>query len=142
MHFCDSVKKNAHKLIARAVDKQEIVKVLCKKIKKRVIQIRSMENKKVTSNLKVKEYTCYMIKTLEEVVRKGKEIVVSNKNEVFETICLGAECDDIMIRNQSQQLFTYILKLILSNSIPLREELEILLVKVVLKPALLLVRKD
>jgi hypothetical protein len=46
-----------------------------------------------------------------------------------------------MIRNQAQQLFTSLLCLILDNKLPLREELEILLVKVVLKPAINLAKK-
>ena len=38
-------------------------------------------------------------------------------------------------------MFTFVLTVILEQNLPLREELEILLVKVVLKPALTLAKK-
>jgi hypothetical protein len=60
---------------------------------------------------------------------------------LIEIICVSSEFDDIMIRNQSQQLFSFLLTAILDNKMPLREELEVLLVKVVLKPALTLAKK-
>jgi len=41
-----------------------------------------------------------------------------------------------MIRNQAQQAFTLVLKVILENNISMREELELLLVKVALKPCI------
>ena len=63
---------------------------------------------------------------------------MASKDSLFETLCLGAEQEDIMIRNQTQQLFSYLLSMILECKLPMREELEILLVKIVMKPALLL----
>ncbi len=66
---------------------------------------------------------------------------MDTKNKLFEVVCTAAEFDDIMIRNQAQQLFTFMLQHILDRNLPLREELEILLVKIVLKPALTLAKK-
>jgi hypothetical protein len=104
-----------------------------------------MEAKKGTaSTLKVKEYICFLIKTIEDSIKKVpleelSSFLLSIKSDIFELICTGAELEDIMVRNQSQQLFTYLLTQILNQNMPLREELEYLYVKIVLKPALTLV---
>ena len=106
-----------------------------------------MENKKATSNLKLKDYLCFLIKTLEDAIRKVptaemlKTLILNLKNDLFEVICTGAECEDILVRNQTQILFTYVLQQILSENIPLREELEILIVKVALKPTVTLAQQ-
>ena len=68
-------------------------------------------------------------------------LILTLKNDLFEVICTGAECEDVLVRNQTQILFTYVLQQILSGDIPLREELEILLVKVVLKPTVTLAQQ-
>ena len=39
-----------------------------------------------------------------------------------------------MVRNQAQQLFTYLLPKILDLNLPMREEIEVMYVKIVLKP--------
>jgi hypothetical protein len=68
-------------------------------------------------------------------------VLTTLKNELFELICTGAELEDIMVRNQCQQLFTHVLTTILDQNLSLREELEVLLVKVVLKPAVSLAKR-
>ena len=63
-----------------------------------------MENKKATSNLKLKDYLCFLIKTLEDAIRKIpaeklKTLVLTLKNDLFDVISTGAECEDILVRN-------------------------------------------
>lgn len=117
---------------------------LFEKIKK---TITACGDKKNQTNLKLKEYLCFLIKSLEDCLKKISSvqelssIIIELKSNLSEIICLGAENEDIMIRNQAQQLFTPILNFILDHHLPLREELEALLVKVVLKPALQLAKK-
>ncbi len=50
--------------------KKEVLSVLIAKIMKKMKVLTSSENKKPTSNLKLKEYICFMIKGLEEGVRR------------------------------------------------------------------------
>jgi len=64
----------------------------------------ALENKKATSNLKLKDYICFLIKSLEDALRKIpdqelRKMIVSLKNEIFEAICLAAESDEILVRN-------------------------------------------
>ena len=129
--------------------KDQIIRRLMKKGMKNIQLLKSLsaENKKGQSNLKLKEYICYLIKTLEDCLKKLEleteltEMISTLRVPLIEIICVSSEFDDIMIRNQSQQLFSFLLTAILDNKIPLREELEVLLVKVVLKPALTLAKK-
>ena len=88
-----------------------------------------------------------MIKTLEDCFKKVDDdtelstILMAIKNTMIEVVCTGGELDDIMIRNQSQQLFTLLLKAILDLQLPLREELELMLTKLVLKPVITQTKK-
>lgn len=95
---------------------------------------------------RLKEYLCFLLKTLEDSLKKLPlpsltNIILSLKAPLCEVICTSAENEDLTIRAQSQQLFTFLLHTILSEGLPLREELEICLVKVVLKPAVNLMKK-
>ena len=75
---------------------------LFSKIKKTIV---ACGDKKNHTNLKLKEYLCFLIKTLEDCLKKVttieelKSIIITLKSSLFEIICLGAENDDIMIRN-------------------------------------------
>lgn len=56
--------------------------------------------------LKVKEYLCLLIKSIEDCFKKltkeeVKDLIMASKDSLFETLCLGAEQEDIMIRNQT-----------------------------------------
>jgi hypothetical protein len=148
--FGEGAKRNAGEAISIGVKREGVVelmvKVMCAKIRKQLKNLSTMENKKATSNLKLKDYLCFLIKTLEDAIRKVPAekltpLILTLKHDLFEVICTGAECEDVLVRNQTQILFTYVLQQILSGNIPLREELEILLVKVVLKPTVTLAQQ-
>lgn len=85
--------------------KKEALVLLCGKIMKRVRALTSGEagaNKKPTSNLKMKEYICFMIKAVEEGMRRTGDVgalIMDMKDKLFEVVCTAAECEDIMIRN-------------------------------------------
>jgi hypothetical protein len=69
------------------------------------------------------------------------ELVMTLKKDIIEVLCLTAECEEVLIRNQAQILFTYLLHKILQHQLPMREELEILIVKIALKPAINLAKR-
>jgi hypothetical protein len=87
-----------------------------------------------------------LLKVLEDSLKKLsldnlEETIITYKKELFEIVCRSAEQEDITIRAQAQQLLSFMLIFILDRELPLREELEILLVKVVLKPAVSLMKR-
>ncbi len=72
-------------------------------------------NEKKISN-KILDYAIFMIKTLEDSLKKIsrnpaelKQVILKFRTAFVEVTCLGGESEDIMIRNQTQQLFTYLL---------------------------------
>ena len=109
MQFSDAVKKNLHKLLSHFMQgenfesvKDQVFDRLFTKIKKYMVRNNTL------SNSKVKEYTCFLIKTLEDCLKKCSQqeylsnlITFSKKDLLIETICMGAECEDIMVRNQA-----------------------------------------
>ena len=107
--FGENAKRNASKVVTLACLRdgfvQDLVKILCAKIRKQLKILSGMENKKATSNLKLKDYICFMIKTLEDAVRRVspdgglKDLVLSLKNDLFDVICTGAESEDVLVRN-------------------------------------------
>lgn len=98
-------------------------------------------------NRRVIEYIIFMIKTIEDCLRKIKDdtelcsLILILKNVIIEVICVGGENDEIMIRNQSQQLFSLLLKIILDLKLAMREELELMFTKLVLKPIITQTKK-
>eukprot|EP00347_Sterkiella_histriomuscorum_P023819 403333278 len=148
--FADNTKKNLHKVLYHFMGEDEEHQVKVKifefffvKIKKTIIKI---QNKHLFEN-KLREFTCFSIKTLEDCFKKIgtqdelRNLILTLKHNLVETLCIAAEYDDIIIRNQSQQAFTMLLKIIIECQIDLREELEVLLAKIALKPALKLLKK-
>ena len=63
----------------------------------------AIEAKKSTaSTLKIKEYICFLIKSIDDSIKlaHSDSVLVALKKELFELICTGAELEDIMVRNQ------------------------------------------
>jgi len=63
-----------------------------------------LENKKATSNLKLKDYICFLIKSLEDVLKnlakeKLQDLILTMKNDLFEVICTAAETEEVLVRN-------------------------------------------
>ncbi|CDW90832.1 sec7 domain containing protein [Stylonychia lemnae] len=151
MQFADVTKKNLHKVLYHFMAEDEEHQVKYKvmnyyfaKIKKTLTKI---QQKPISGGNKLREYACFSIKTLEDCLNRIStqeeltNIIVTLKDKIIETLCICGEFDDIMIRNQAQQAFTLVLKVIVENKIPLREELELLLIKVALKPCIQLAKK-
>ena len=62
----------------------------------------AIEAKKGTaSTLKIKEYICFLIKSIDDSIKlaQNENLLVALKKELFELICSGAELEDIMVRN-------------------------------------------
>ncbi len=106
--FSDSTKKSLHKLLYHLMGEDEEHQVKTKifsyifaKIKK---TLPLMSEKKNQSNLKIKEYLCFLIKTLEDCFKKIPSpqllqlIIIQLKKPLIEITCMCAEYDDIMIR--------------------------------------------
>ena len=96
--------------------RQPLLKIVISKVMKQIrVLIPVIEAKKGTaSTLKIKEYICFLIKTIEDSIKKVPQeefgdFLLPLKSEIFELICTGAEIEDIMVRNQSQQLFSFFL---------------------------------
>lgn len=70
MQFSDAVKKNLHKLLSHFMQnnfdsvKDQVFDCLFTKIKKYMVKNNNL------STSKVKEYTCFLIKTLEDCLKK------------------------------------------------------------------------
>lgn len=75
------------------------------KVMKNMKVVQKEETKKGENNIKVKEYLCLLIKSLEDSFKKVAtprelgEIILEMRGAIIETICTTSECDDIMIRN-------------------------------------------
>jgi hypothetical protein len=61
--------------------------------------------------------------------------------QLIQFVCQASENQSIIIRNQAQQLFALLLKKVLQLRLPLREEIEVMFIKVALKPLLDLEQK-
>jgi hypothetical protein len=125
--FGEASKRNAGRLIelaaitradGGAILMRQLVTILCAKIRKHLKVLQSMENKKTTRNLKLKDYICFLIKSLEDAIRKlsipnMRELILALKKDIIEVICTTAECEDVLVRNQAQILFTFVLQKIM-----------------------------
>lgn len=103
--------------------KFEMMKIVIAKAMKGIrVLVAALEAKKGTaSTLKVKEYICFLIKSIDDAIKlvPSEQVLLALKQELFELVCTGAELEDIMVRNQCQQLFTYVLTQILDNKLAL-----------------------
>jgi len=63
------------------------------------------------------------------------------KDLLIELVCLAGESKEIIIRCQAQALFTFFLRKILTLKLPYREEVEVMYIKLVLKPLEVLGRR-
>jgi hypothetical protein len=148
--FGDLCKKNFHKLLYHLMREDEehqvkfkVFSLMFSKLQKSLGKLDRKSNPNYNKTL---EYVCFTIKTIEDCLKRTSRsqivaLVQSCKAQLIEVICLGSENEEIMVRNQAQQLFTYLTSLIFDNAIPMREELELMMVKVVFKPALQLAKK-
>lgn len=114
--FGEAAKRNAGRVIElAAITRAEvgaelmrkIITLICAKIRKQLKILQSMDNKKTTSNLKLKDYLCFLIKSLEDAIRKLSipnmiELILSLKKDIIEVICTTAESEDVLVRNQAQ----------------------------------------
>ena len=63
-----------------------------------------------------------------------KWLILAHKEMIVEIVCKAGESQDLVVRNQGQQLFAFLMPRILELDLPMREELEVMYVKIVLKP--------
>lgn len=63
-----------------------------------------------------------------------KCLILEHKDLLMEMICLSGESTLIMIRSQAQSFFRFILAKVFELDLEVREELEIMFSKLVLKP--------
>jgi len=63
-----------------------------------------------------------------------KSLILEHRDLLMEMICLGGESQLIVIRSQAQSFFRFVLSKVFELNLELREELEIMFSKLVLKP--------
>ena len=63
-----------------------------------------------------------------------QSFMLEEKEILFQVLCRAGEFNDIVVRNMAQLLFAQVLQKVLEYSIPYREEIEVLYVKLLLKP--------
>jgi len=63
-----------------------------------------------------------------------RKFIIEEKEILFQVMCRAGEFSNIVVRNQAQLLFCQVLTKVLEFSIPFREEIEVLYVKLLLKP--------
>lgn len=106
----DLTKRNFHKLLHFVTDlteneplKEKMLSKLFTQVKKAYAKL----NKNDSHNMRVIEYVIFMIKTIEDCIKKVENdeelcrFIQNLKNLVIEVICVGGESEEIMIRNQS-----------------------------------------
>jgi hypothetical protein len=78
-HFGEAAKRNASRIIEIAASNgsqgapqviQQIMLLLCSKIKKQFKKLQSIDVKKGANNIRLKDYQCFLIKILEDAIRK------------------------------------------------------------------------
>ena len=67
-----------------------------------------------------------------------RNFIIKDKEILFQIMCVAGEFQDIAIRSMAQLLFQQVLQKVLELEIPFREEIEVLYVKLLLKPLELL----
>lgn len=112
LQFSDATKKTLHQLLyyimTEPEEHDEIKKKILNQIISKIIKtIPLLTDKKFSKDMKNKEYVCFLIKTLEDCLKKIPTafeliaLILSIKAELIEVTCLAAEYEDIMIKNQA-----------------------------------------
>lgn len=91
-----------------------------------------------------REYICSIVKAFTESFQafarqpgsqsELKDFILEEKEILFQVMCRAGEFNDIVVRNMAQLFFSYFLQQVLDLALPFREELEVLYVKLLLKP--------
>lgn len=72
------------------------------------------------------------------LARSGEESVTAflleEREVIFNVLCRAGESQDIVVRNLAQLLFSHLLSTVLHLRVPYREQIEVLYVKLILKP--------
>ena len=69
------------------------------------------------------------------------DLIVLNIDDIVEVVCISCEQNELLIKFQAQILFQYLFRIILDQMLPLREQLEIMYIRCVLKPVVTRVKK-
>jgi hypothetical protein len=90
---------------------------------------------------KWREYSSFIVKAVAESLiaanvsdEEIKWLITAHKDLLVEIVVRAGEISDLVVRNQGQQLFSFLLPKILELNLPMREEIEVMYVKIVLKP--------
>lgn len=89
-----------------------------------------------------RDYVTFLVKAVSEILssmwqnsqQETSKFILLNKDLLMKIICQAGELNDLVVKIQTKNLFTILLPIIFTENLPMREELEILFVKVVLKP--------
>lgn len=126
----------------RAV-KSELLKIFTRKLSKNVKRLEESSPAKNTATeiAQWREYTSFIVKAVTESLvaansaeEEIKWLILAHKDLIVEIVCKAGESQDLIVRNQGQQLFAFLMPKILELDLPMREELEVMYVKIVLKP--------
>ena len=152
LHMIEGTRRSFNKLINHILEcptkdsrqvKSALVQLLSAKLIKNLERL--MGNSQGVNKLDIKrwhENCTVLIKCLTEglshmLVSAPAELkwfITEHKTILMQLICLGGENPEIIVRSQAQQLFLFVLKQVLELRLPLREEIEFMYIKVVLKP--------
>jgi len=86
------------------------------------------------------EYVSFLVKITGDCLSRVKdtdnlkEIILTQKEQLMEMCCLAGESNQLVVRSQGQYLFRCLLSNVFSLEIDMREEVEVMYTKVVLKP--------
>jgi len=95
-----------------------------------------------------REYVCSILKAFTESFQafsrqpgcasELKKFIAEEKEILFQVMCRAGELQDIAVRIMAQLFFSLFLQQVLDLGVPFREDLEVLYVKLLLKPLELL----